>query len=99
MGEQRNTRGRYFGSTRANVSEPTTAVHEKHSTQNKDDIFSEGKYADFISLDVSDEEVSESNDLTSQQTFYDSDSSDVQLDDHDELIKPVRIMNRNRSTT
>lgn len=95
VGQQRKAQGRYFGSTHVNVSEPRTAVNEKHSTQNNDDIFIEGKYADYISLDFSDEEVGETNDLTSQRMFYDSDSSDLQLDDLDELIKPFRIMNRN----
>ncbi|KAF3976404.1 hypothetical protein CMV_000424 [Castanea mollissima] len=94
-GQQRKAQGRYFGSTHVNVSEPRTAVNEKHSTQHNDDIFIEGKYADYISLEFSDEEVGETNDLTSERMFYDSDSSDLQLDDLDELIKPFRIMNRN----
>lgn len=52
--------------------------------------------ADFISIDVSDEEeAGESNDPVREQASYcDSDSSELELDDHDELIKPVRLPDR-----
>ncbi|KAG2665874.1 hypothetical protein I3760_15G029300 [Carya illinoinensis] len=93
VGAQKNARGRYFGSMHINVSEPGTTVFEKHPSHNNDDLLLEGKFADYIGLDVSDEEVGESNDPGSEQTFCDSDLSDVQFDDLDQLIKPVRIMN------
>lgn len=80
-----------------NVVGPITAVSEKLSgqAQHDNDIASEGKFADFISIDVSDDEAGESNDRESEQaTLSDSDISQFHLDGLDELIKPVRIMDK-----
>ncbi|KAK9271345.1 hypothetical protein L1049_026935 [Liquidambar formosana] len=96
--EQKNAQGRYFGSTHIDAAEPGAVVSEKHSAQNNDNNFLHGRLADYISLDVSDEEAGETIDPTSKQTTYDSDSSDLQLDDPDELIKPFRIINNNLTT-
>lgn len=93
MGAQKNAQGRYFGFMHIDVSEPGTTVFEKNPSQSNEDISLEGKFADYIGLNVSDEEVSEINDPASEQTFCDSDLSEVQFDDLDQLIKPVRIMN------
>ncbi|GAV81655.1 hypothetical protein CFOL_v3_25109 [Cephalotus follicularis] len=91
--EQKNTQGRYFGSMHVKISEPGIAVSEKYSFLDHDDHIFEGRNADYISLGVSDEEYGESYDLPSEQTsFFDSDPSDLQLNDIDELIKPVRVM-------
>ncbi|XP_057470258.1 LOW QUALITY PROTEIN: uncharacterized protein LOC130759159 [Actinidia eriantha] len=89
---QKNTRGRYFGS---NISECRTAVSEKHSTKNNDDIFcQEGKIADYIHLDFSDEEAEEINDPASERTISpDGDITDMELD-VDELIKPFNAIKR-----
>lgn len=66
----------------------------KQSAQNSDDIIVDG-VADFISIDVSDEEVGETNDPIQEQAAYcDSDSSELELDDLDELIKPIRLLER-----
>ncbi|XP_015885756.3 uncharacterized protein LOC107421110 isoform X1 [Ziziphus jujuba] len=96
-GEKKNVQGRYFGSMHINVVGPITAVSEKLSgqAQHDNDIASEGKFADFISIDVSDDEAGESNDRESEQaTLSDSDISQFHLDGLDELIKPVRIMDK-----
>ncbi|PRQ26639.1 putative transcription factor C3H family [Rosa chinensis] len=87
--EHRNGWGRYFVSKDVGVSEPVTAS-AKHCAQNGDDIFGN----DFVSINVSDEEAGESNNPPEQTTFYDSDPSELDLDDLDELIKPVRLLNK-----
>ena len=66
----------------------------KHQALDDDDIFFDGKFSDYISLDVSDDEAGELHHMMCDHTsFGDNDSSDLQLDDLDELIKPIRIMN------
>lgn len=71
----------------------------KHCAQNGDDIFDDGRAADFISIDASDEEAGESNDpINEQAASCDSDSSELELDDLDELIKPVRLLDRSPKT-
>ncbi|XP_022749074.1 uncharacterized protein LOC111298604 isoform X2 [Durio zibethinus] len=89
--EQKNARGRYFG---IDILEPKRMVSERHEALDHDDIFFDGKLSDYIGLDVSDDEAGELNHVMfDQTTFGDNDSSDLQLDDLDELIKPVGIMN------
>lgn len=89
----RNARGRYFGSPDLRVSESRKAVFEKHSAQDYSDTLSDGNLTDFMAIDLSDEDVGENNDPTSEQTtFCDSDTRDLQSEDLDELIKPVRLM-------
>nr|XP_011459807.1 PREDICTED: uncharacterized protein LOC101310670 [Fragaria vesca subsp. vesca] len=85
--------GRYFIAKDVRVSEPITAS-AKHREQNGDDIFGN----DFISINVSDEEAGESNNPPEQTTFYDSDPSDLDLDDLDELIKPIRLLEKMKKT-
>ncbi|XP_057490495.1 zinc finger CCCH domain-containing protein 7-like isoform X1 [Actinidia eriantha] len=89
---QKNARGRYFGS---NISEHRTLVSEKHSTKHNDDIFcQEGKFADYIHLDFSDDEAEEISDPASERTISrDGDLTDMELD-VDELIKPFNLIRR-----
>eukprot|EP00257_Ricinus_communis_P017037 XP_015575379.1 uncharacterized protein At1g21580 isoform X2 [Ricinus communis] len=91
--EKKNSRGRYFGSMHVNISEPGTAVSEKHSVQENDNFCFEGSISDYISLDVSDEAEENSNPADKQTSLCDSDALDLELVDLDELIKPIRIMN------
>ncbi|KAF8404047.1 hypothetical protein HHK36_008924 [Tetracentron sinense] len=97
--EQKNVRGRYFGSMLIDIAESRSAVFDKHTEQNNEDIFlHEGRFADYISLDDSDEELTETNDpISMHSNLCDSDPSDLQID-LDELIKPIRIMNKNLAT-
>ncbi|GLT77926.1 hypothetical protein SLA2020_494800 [Shorea laevis] len=93
--EHKNAHGRYFGSMHVDISEPGRLVGERQPRV--DDNLCEGQFSDYISLDVSDEQAEETNDTTSDQpTFGDDDDPwDSQIDDLDELIKPIGIMNRN----
>ncbi|XWS23675.1 hypothetical protein CRYUN_Cryun28dG0035400 [Craigia yunnanensis] len=91
--EHKNARGRYFG---IDILEPKRMVSERHQTLDIDDIFFDGKFSDYISLslDVSNDEVGEFHRvMCDQTTFGNNDSSDLHLDELDELIKPIRIMN------
>ncbi|KAJ0087005.1 hypothetical protein Patl1_08263 [Pistacia atlantica] len=89
--EQKNNRGRYFGSVSIEDSKPRKTMY---SMQDNGDICFEGKFADYINLNVNDEEAGETNDTMSEQTtFNDVNDSDLQLDDLDELVRPIRIMN------
>ncbi|KAJ0026405.1 hypothetical protein Pint_08088 [Pistacia integerrima] len=89
--EQKNNRGRYFGSVSIEDSKPRKTMY---SMQDKGDICFEGKFADYINLNVNDEEAGETNDTMSEQTtFNDVNDSDLLLDDLDELVRPIRIMN------
>lgn len=92
--EHKNGWGRYFVSKDVSVSEPISASG-KHYAQNGDAIFGN----DFISIDVCDEEAGESNNPPEQTTFYDSDPSELDLDDLDELIKPVRLLDKMKTNT
>lgn len=73
---------------------------EKDSAKKDDDIsFQEGRFVEYISLDVSDEEFGSTEDPRTQQTtLFGSGQSYLHLDDEDELIKPVLIMNNNLTT-
>lgn len=91
--DHRNSHGRYFGSV-----EPITAVPERLHLRKDGDIFcQEGKFSDFISLDISDEETGE--DIVpapvEQITMCDNNPTNVQVTDLDELIQPIRIMYKN----
>lgn len=93
MRELKNGKGRYFGSPDINASESKTTVSEKHFAQGYNDLSLEGTCADFIAIDVSDDDTGECNDSrNSQITFCDGDNSDLESEDLDELIKPLRIM-------
>lgn len=95
--EQKNTRGRYFGSKHINILDRGTAVSERHSAKDSDDIFyREGRFADYIDLGFFDEEAAETNDLAGKKTTTAS-SDDGPMDMHqddDELIKPINLMSR-----
>ncbi|KAH9757233.1 hypothetical protein KPL71_016319 [Citrus sinensis] len=95
----KNTHGRYFGSMLVEDSESQTAMSERPTVQNNGNLFVEGKLVDYIGLDVSDKEAGETNDaLHELLDFNDSGASELQLDDLDELIKPIRIMNSHPSS-
>ncbi|KAK7275602.1 hypothetical protein RIF29_16721 [Crotalaria pallida] len=87
------SRGRYFGSSPIDASEPGMTVAPRQRQQNDDDL---EELPDFIGLDVDDdvdEEIAESADQSFEQAMLcDSDSLDLQLDNFDERIKPVLIM-------
>lgn len=94
--EQKNTRGRYFGSKHINILDSRTTVSEKHSAKDSYDIFDpEGRFADYIDLGFYDEEATECNDLAGKQTtaYGDDGPKDIHQDD-DELIKPINLMSR-----
>ncbi|XP_059630634.1 uncharacterized protein LOC132273660 isoform X2 [Cornus florida] len=96
--EQKNTQGRYFGSRHIDFAECRMTLSEKHSAKDDDDdiFFQEGRFADYISLDVSDEEDGETGDSARERTtLSDGDFADAQVD---EIIKPIRIMNKNLTT-
>ncbi|KAI7740713.1 hypothetical protein M8C21_023524, partial [Ambrosia artemisiifolia] len=96
--QQKNSRGRYFGSFRA---EEAMRVSDNQYLKNDDmdedvdgDMFcQEGKFAEFISLDVGNEEAGE---VTgdSRTSLMISEPLDLDAGEFDELTKPVRIMNR-----
>ncbi|KAL5559692.1 hypothetical protein UlMin_035903 [Ulmus minor] len=87
--ELKNARGRYFGSTDVSVSETRTTVSEKPFAQDSNDMFLEENCGDFIALNVSEDRDGESNDPMS---IYESDTSEFQIEDTDDLIKPFRLM-------
>ncbi|KAJ4966580.1 hypothetical protein NE237_018429 [Protea cynaroides] len=95
--DRKNKRARYFGSSLTDASENSTVASNKPAVQNNIDIFyQEGRYVDYIGLDVSDEEAGETTNLTDRHTtLCDSDPSELAPDDMGDLIKPVRILNRN----
>jgi len=85
-GDQKNTRGRYFGSIPADVSESGMMVAPKR--HNESEI--EEELSDYISLDVVSEEVADTDLSFDPAVFCENDS----LDDFDELIKPVLLLKR-----
>ncbi|XP_055833416.1 uncharacterized protein At1g21580 isoform X2 [Solanum dulcamara] len=95
--EIKNGRGRYFGSPHIDITERITAGSEKPSVKGNNDIFLEGKFADFISLDGSDKEEQTIDQRSEEKPLFESGPTEMQLDDLDELIKPMRLINRNRS--
>ncbi|KAK2659413.1 hypothetical protein Ddye_005946 [Dipteronia dyeriana] len=91
--QRKNSRGRYFGSLHMDDNEPQIMKSERKSEQDYGDVTLEGNFADYITLAISGDEAGETYDAMNEQTtLYDSDNSDFQLDDLDELIKPIRIM-------
>ncbi|XP_027772203.1 uncharacterized protein LOC107017622 isoform X2 [Solanum pennellii] len=97
LSELKNGRGRYFGSPHIHITECITAGSEKPSVKGNNDIFLEGKFVDFISLDGSDEEELTIDQRSEEKPLCESGPAEMQLDDLDELIKPMRLINRNRS--
>ncbi|KAJ8541604.1 hypothetical protein K7X08_002420 [Anisodus acutangulus] len=95
--EMKNDRGRYFGSPHIDISERITAGKQKPSVKGNNDIFfQEGKFVDFISLDCSDEEEQTIDQRSEETPLSESGPGEMQLDD---LIKPMRLINRNRSVS
>ncbi|XP_031372489.1 uncharacterized protein LOC116187720 isoform X1 [Punica granatum] len=96
--EKKNAMGRYFGGSKyVRASDPGTSVTEKPSadesnSNNGDDNPFEEKLADYVSLDVSDEEEG-AEDIGRVMGVEANDDFDMELDDLDELIKPIGIMN------
>ncbi|XVF39246.1 hypothetical protein PTKIN_Ptkin01aG0020100 [Pterospermum kingtungense] len=89
--EHNYAHGRYFG---VDIFEPKRMVSERHRAIDDDDILFDGKFSDYINLDVSDDEAGELHHaMRDQMTSSDNDSTDLQLDDLDGLIKPIRVMN------
>ncbi|KAJ0707474.1 putative transcription factor C3H family [Helianthus annuus] len=98
--QQKNSRGRYFGSVR--VEEATgvseKGVSEKLYLKNDDmdddvDLCQEGKFAEYISLDVGNEEAGEV--MGEARTgLMISEPLGLDADEFDELTKPIGIMNR-----
>ncbi|KAL3339736.1 hypothetical protein AABB24_028384 [Solanum stoloniferum] len=97
LSELKNGQGRYFGSPHIDITECITAGSEKPSVKGNNDIFLEGKFVDFISLDGSDEEEQTTDQRSEEKSLCESGPAEMQLDDLDELIKPMRLINRNRS--
>ncbi|XP_038696271.1 uncharacterized protein LOC119993287 isoform X2 [Tripterygium wilfordii] len=94
--EQKNARGRYFGSMRIiDISDRGKAAFEMQSVQDGDDVPLEGKFADFISIDDSDEDGECNGATTERIASSGSGPSELQTDDLDELIKPIGIMKKN----
>lgn len=96
--QQKNSRGRYFGSSKGEEVLPAVEKHYMKYDDVDDDVDGgilneEGKFAEFISLDFSNEEAEEV--IREQQTrLISSEPLGVGADEIDELIKPIRIMKR-----
>ena len=67
-------------------------MSEKYLVQDNGNFSFEGSIADYICLDVGDEDGESSNRADEQTSFSDMDSLELQSGDLDELIKPIRIM-------
>ena len=69
-------------------------MFEKHFAQDGNNVFLEGNSADFIAIDAGDDDLaSECNDSRNEQpAFCESDTSERQIEDLDESIKPLRLM-------
>ncbi|KAM7514771.1 hypothetical protein LguiA_004354 [Lonicera macranthoides] len=95
--DHNNTRGRYFGLTNIDVAEHRRIAGPKnhHPQYSKEDdiFFQEGKFADYVTLDVSDDEKAVGTRIE-ERTECNTTSSDCQGEGGciDELIKPIGIM-------
>ncbi|KAK7385129.1 hypothetical protein VNO78_30840 [Psophocarpus tetragonolobus] len=86
-----NSRGRYFGSIPADISESGMMVALNRHKQSGEH---EEEFSDYISLDEN-EEVADTVDQSFETaSFCDNDSLDMQMDDFDELIKPVLLLKK-----
>ncbi|KAK1432654.1 hypothetical protein QVD17_09552 [Tagetes erecta] len=96
--QQKNSRGRYFDSLTGEEALPAVEKHYMKYDDVDDDLDGgilneEGKFADFISLDFSNEEAGEV--ISEQRTRSISGALlGTGADEIDELIKPIRIMKR-----
>ncbi|KAF7816805.1 putative zinc finger CCCH domain protein [Senna tora] len=94
-GNQRNSGGRYFGSMPNVVSQPEMMVALGQCQQC--DNGPEGEVADYVTTDVKTaENISRA---CEQASLSDSDPMDLQMDNLDQLIKPVRIMKKDFMTS
>ncbi|CAL0305486.1 unnamed protein product [Lupinus luteus] len=90
-GDHNSGTERCFGSIPIDFSEPGMMVGQRQQQRNNEN---EGEIADYISFEVGDG-VSESAEQSFEEaTLSDSNPLDLELDNLDELIKPVLIMNR-----
>ncbi|KAJ0984390.1 hypothetical protein J5N97_002746 [Dioscorea zingiberensis] len=91
---------RYFGSSITEAGKPLNVVSYKNDTEEGDMFCCDGRFTDFISLDVkSDEDGTEATvPMDSHSTPCDSELSDQQPDDIDALIKPVGLMHTTNLT-
>lgn len=87
---KQNSRGRYFGSTNADITKSKSLVVE-NSVQSNGGVCFQGKFDDYISLDFSDGEEGSNNDLT-RIVSSDVETTDLQLQDSDEYVKPLLLM-------
>lgn len=95
---QKNARGRYFGARPVNVADCRAMVSGVISGKSDNKIFDEdGKFVDFISLDISDEDLGHAFELRSGPTCDSEGHSDMQVAELDELTKPIRLMNKNQN--
>ncbi|XP_068652577.1 uncharacterized protein [Aristolochia californica] len=99
--DQRNSRGRYFGSLklidgggiRSPVSENQTA-----ESGGGEIFFCDGRYADYISLYISEDETEVVKDpIDRHLPPAESESSEPQIDSLDDLIRPVGLIRRSES--
>ncbi|TYI28636.1 hypothetical protein ES332_A05G258300v1 [Gossypium tomentosum] len=95
--EHNTARGRYFG---IDISEPKRMGSERQQeVLEEDNICFDGKFSDYISLGVSEDEVGGLHQANCDETsFGDNDSTVLQSEDLDELIKPIRIMSECKIT-
>ncbi|XP_043716855.1 uncharacterized protein LOC122664886 isoform X2 [Telopea speciosissima] len=95
--DRKNKRGRYFRSRLTDATKNGRVASDKPAVQNTGDIFFlEERLVDYIRLDVSDEEAGETTNVSDMHTtLCDSEPSELTSDDLGDLIKPVRILNRN----
>ncbi|KAL2467780.1 uncharacterized protein Fot_51305 [Forsythia ovata] len=97
LSEQKNVRGRYFDSGTFDVAESRTAIIESLPRKGNDNIVcQEENFTDYISLDVGNEEVEHSIDPSSRHVWDDS-PLEAEVIDYDDLIKPIRIMNKSHT--
>lgn len=90
MKDERNTRRRYFGSVGLiDAGESEAKASDDHIAEQSGDIFfCDGRYADYIDLDFSDEEVREINHMMDTTDLCEGEPSESL----DSPIKPVHFM-------
>ncbi|KAL2317845.1 hypothetical protein Fmac_031721 [Flemingia macrophylla] len=87
-GDQNNSRGRYFGPLPADVSESGMLAPKRLKQCGE----LEEELSDYINLDLNDEVEDTVDQSFEPAAMCDNDSLDLQLDDFDELVKPVLLM-------
>ncbi|KAK1300388.1 hypothetical protein QJS10_CPB13g01721 [Acorus calamus] len=95
---QINNAGRYFGSAMIDGGENQTVSFDKNGGQDTDIFYNEGRFTDYIGLDASDTDDEDMKTEGLIDSFPDrvcDDFLDLQSNDIDSLIKPIRLMNKN----